>query len=84
MMLKPIGMIPTRWHVEQLAKFCEEPVTDIDLSDCQIIGASTMHEMIVRFPHAAFTGLEGFNETLYEVVLEAIHSPEWQRNQGGK
>lgn len=84
MKLKPLGMIPTRWHVEMLAKSCEETVTDIDLSEADVIGGSTMHQFLVSFPNAAFTGLTGWNKQEYDWVIESINSDEFKRNQGGK
>ena len=71
MKLRPIGMIPTRWHVEQLAKEVSD-VTEIDLSKAEVIGASAMHQFLLSFPGAEITGLEGWNKQQYEWVMAAV------------
>lgn len=82
MNLRPIGLICTRWHVEQLAAFCEETVTDIDFSKADVVGASTWHQVILSFPDARITGLKGWNKEQYLWVLDSINSDEFKKNQG--
>ena len=79
--LKLNDLICTRWHVKKLAE--ENPdTTEIDFSDAQIAGVSTMHQFLLSFPNVTLTGLAGWNAQHYEWVLEAINSEEFKRNQG--
>lgn len=80
MILKLNGLICTRWHVEQIAKEHTD-VTEIDFSGADIVGASTMHQFMGSFPDAKMIGLDGFNKTLYEMVLDVTNSDEFKHNQ---
>lgn len=69
--LKLEGFILTREQVTELAQ--ENPdVTEVDLTDAKVYSASAMHELVLRFPNATMTGVEGYNKETYEWVLNAL------------
>lgn len=71
MILKPAGTIISRRAVERLA--ADNPdVTEVDLSETDVIGGSTMHQFICSFSSATFTGLEGWNKQEYEWVMKTL------------
>ncbi len=77
MILKLTDLICTRYAVEQLAKQHVD-VVEVDFSGANIAGASTMHQFMLSFPDAALTGLEGWNKTLYEMVLDTLDTQKGQ------
>lgn len=81
MKLRPIGLIPTRWHVQQIAA-AHPDLTHIDFSGAQLVGGSTMHEVMLQWPDAVVTGLEGFYLEEWNAVKASVNSDEFKRNSG--
>lgn len=73
MILKPTGRIISRSEVEKLAA-AHPNVTELDLSEVEVLGGSAMHQFVASFAGATFTGLEGWNKQEYEWVMKAVEN----------
>jgi hypothetical protein len=69
--LKPTGMIISRQEVERLAA-AHPDVTELDLSEANIIGGSAMHQMIASFAGATFTGMDDWTKEQYGWVMKIL------------
>jgi hypothetical protein len=80
--LRLTGMIATRYTVQCLAEE-HKGVTDIDFTNCEFVGFTAMHQLLISFPDATLTGMTGFVKEQYDAVIEVTGSDEW-KNQGGE
>lgn len=82
MILKPTGLICTRYQVQKIAAQNAD-VTEVDFSEAEVIGVSTMHQFLLSFPGAQMTGLYEWNKEQYDMVLQFLDEIEQRRGAIG-
>lgn len=82
MILKLDKDIVTRYQVERLTE-ANPDVSEVDFSAVEVYSASAMHEMMLRYPVAKFTGMTTWTEKLFEDVIEMCRQIEERKNDTG-